>query len=393
MLNNNEDNKINVSINSTEEIKEKKFSKRKEQKQKINKIISKIPVLFIFFNILFYTIMLASYYIIPKLSNKKINKYAISVSSLGKSFAIFLIIIIILLIISFFLTWLTKCEKIPNNSIFTLDTMENMNPQQKIEYIALKTADLENILYNNYNRIPKLNNNNNDNISDEDYYIINERTEQGEIRFCRTCNQFKPDRSHHCKYCGTCYLKMDHHCIWFDNCITISNYKYFICCILYSFILLFCYLCVFSPLFRNILKNDYKFKVNISKLNAIIFTIIYIISIAYTMFTGILFIFHIMLALNNYTTFEYNIIHRNFSLFSKEKYSLVKNDNNINIKRYEPLKSKYDIGLWKNWIQIYGKNPFLWYLPIKSEFKENGFNDGINFQQNDDETLETICSI
>ena len=75
--------------------------------------------------------MLASYYIIPKLSNKKINKYAISVSSLGKSFAIFLIIIIILLIISFFLTWLTKCEKIPNNSIFTLDTMENMNPQQK----------------------------------------------------------------------------------------------------------------------------------------------------------------------------------------------------------------------------------------------------------------------
>ena len=100
-----------------------------------------------------------------------------------------------------------------------------------------------------------------------------------------------------------------------------------------------------------------------------------------------------MLALNNYTTFEYNIIHRNFSLFSKEKYSLVKNDNNINIKRYEPLKSKYDIGLWKNWIQIYGKNPLLWYLPIKSEFKENGFNDGINFQQNDDETLETICSI
>ena len=80
--------------------------------------------------------MLASYYIIPKLSNKKINKYAISVSSLGKSFAIFLIIIIILLIISFLLTWLTKCEKIPNNSIFTLDTMENMNPQQKIEYIA-----------------------------------------------------------------------------------------------------------------------------------------------------------------------------------------------------------------------------------------------------------------
>ena len=56
------------------------------------------------------------------------------------------------------MTWLTKCEKIPNNSIFTLDTMENMNPQQKIEYIALKTADLENILYNNYNRIPKLNN-------------------------------------------------------------------------------------------------------------------------------------------------------------------------------------------------------------------------------------------
>ncbi len=100
-----------------------------------------------------------------------------------------------------------------------------------------------------------------------------------------------------------------------------------------------------------------------------------------------------MLACSNYTTFEYNIIHKDYTFFPKERYSIVKNDGNINIQTYKPLKSKYDIGIWKNWIQVYGKNPLLWFLPIRSEFRENGYNNGINFEQNDDETLETICSV
>lgn len=36
----------------------------------------------------------------------------------------------------------------------------------------------------------------------------------GSLRFCDKCLIIKPDRSHHCSVCGTCVLKMDHHCPW-----------------------------------------------------------------------------------------------------------------------------------------------------------------------------------
>ena len=30
---------------------------------------------------------------------------------------------------------------------------------------------------------------------------------------CDKCNNWKPRRAHHCSLCGTCTLKMDHHCL------------------------------------------------------------------------------------------------------------------------------------------------------------------------------------
>ncbi|KAI9626107.1 hypothetical protein H4Q26_015852 [Puccinia striiformis f. sp. tritici PST-130] len=36
----------------------------------------------------------------------------------------------------------------------------------------------------------------------------------GSLRFCRKCDHYKADRSHHCSSCGRCVLRMDHHCPW-----------------------------------------------------------------------------------------------------------------------------------------------------------------------------------
>lgn len=50
------------------------------------------------------------------------------------------------------------------------------------------------------------------------YHLMQERAYDGGWRYCRKCNQMKPDRSHHCSVCGVCILRMDHHCVFIGTC-------------------------------------------------------------------------------------------------------------------------------------------------------------------------------
>jgi hypothetical protein len=53
------------------------------------------------------------------------------------------------------------------------------------------------------------------------------------VPWCRTCDKAKPPRTHHCSLCGTCVLKMDHHCPWINGCVGYHNQRYFILFLLY----------------------------------------------------------------------------------------------------------------------------------------------------------------
>lgn len=46
--------------------------------------------------------------------------------------------------------------------------------------------------------------------------------------FCKKCQSYKPERSHHCKTCNQCVLMMDHHCPWTMNCVGFANYPHFL---------------------------------------------------------------------------------------------------------------------------------------------------------------------
>lgn len=47
-------------------------------------------------------------------------------------------------------------------------------------------------------------------------------------RWCKKCENYKPERSHHCKTCNQCVLQMDHHCPWTMSCVGYKNFGHFL---------------------------------------------------------------------------------------------------------------------------------------------------------------------
>lgn len=65
------------------------------------------------------------------------------------------------------------------------------------------------------------------------------QTRTKSLKFCKTCQIYRPPRASHCKYdlsyickyssdCGNCVEVFDHHCPYVNNCIGKRNYRYFL---------------------------------------------------------------------------------------------------------------------------------------------------------------------
>lgn len=55
--------------------------------------------------------------------------------------------------------------------------------------------------------------------------------------WCKICCIKRPNRAHHCRRCGHCTTRMDHHCPWINNCVGEKNHYLFIQLVFYAFIM------------------------------------------------------------------------------------------------------------------------------------------------------------
>ena len=60
------------------------------------------------------------------------------------------------------------------------------------------------------------------------FYWVNNGVGQSRLKFCETCQIFRPRFSAHCNDCDNCVAKFDHHCVWMGTCVGEQNYSNFL---------------------------------------------------------------------------------------------------------------------------------------------------------------------
>ncbi|XP_045516787.1 palmitoyltransferase ZDHHC2-like isoform X7 [Pieris brassicae] len=245
------------------------------------------------------------------------------------------------------------------------------------------------------------------------------RTMSGSVRYCNRCVLVKPDRAHHCSICARCVLKMDHHCPWVNNCVCFHNYKFFMLFLGYA--LLYCifimstclpYFIRFWKMYQeykhahcdrfidngsytkqcmDILNGDFGAAGSSGRYH-IVFA--FFVALMFAVSLGSLFGYHCYLVSHNRTTLDMLVSYnQSGSPTGQIVNSMLLNMFNEAFRapmfRGGADKNGFSIGAYKNFKEVFGNSPNLWFLPVFTSF-----GDGIVYPvpQQDEDTESLLSS-
>ncbi|KAI9491473.1 DHHC palmitoyltransferase-domain-containing protein [Zychaea mexicana] len=178
-------------------------------------------------------------------------------------------------------------------------------------------------------------------------------------RYCKTCNNYKPPRTHHCSSCNRCVLKMDHHCPWINNCVGFANYGHFIRFIVYVLVSSIYLFTLLSCRLAQIISDMNSHNVLPSNVEAAFLSINLILAAAAIVTVGILSGYHVYCLTTNTTTIEG---------WEKGTALTFKSLDKITSVRYP-----YNLGLFRNICAVLGSQPIFWFWPQRMR------GDGLQF--------------
>ncbi|XP_077541024.1 palmitoyltransferase ZDHHC2-like [Haemaphysalis longicornis] len=142
-----------------------------------------------------------------------------------------------------------------------------------------------------------------------------------------------------------CIAKMDHHCPWFNNCVSFTNYKSFLLTITYSTLLGIFTLLTAIP---GALKAWFSLGLCLETLQV---NVLVVCSALISVSLGLLVPIHVDFVLRNVTTLE-----------------------NLGSTVLREADDSFNIGWKRNFVQVFGPQILLWPLPVFSSV-----GDGVRF--------------
>ncbi|KGN47840.1 probable protein S-acyltransferase 15 [Cucumis sativus] len=175
-----------------------------------------------------------------------------------------------------------------------------------------------------------------------------------QMKQCEKCSTYKPPRAHHCRVCRRCVLRMDHHCLWINNCVGYWNYKSFFVLVSYgtlaslysTFIIVSC-----------AIRKNWDFDGTLPLKIFYIICAVMMISLSSTL--GTLLGWHVYLIIRNMTTIEYYEGIRAAWLARKSGQS---------------YQHPFDISAYKNMTLVLGPNILKWAWPTSVGHLKDGLS-------------------
>ncbi|KAL6877005.1 zf-DHHC domain-containing protein [Trichoderma novae-zelandiae] len=221
-------------------------------------------------------------------------------------------------------------------------------------------------------------------------YAFGEQVLEADGRWCKKCQAPKPPRAHHCRHCKRCIPKMDHHCPWTGNCVSMTTFPHFLRFLVYANLSLWMLGYLLWQRFLALWETRHMPSHLGPSLFALIGLSVTTLTWSVTSLLLGLMLFGTlkgwMLNRTSIEELEYDRHEANFRSGARDWWDLTGPDGEK--LQFEHVEFPYDVGFFANMAQAMGtSNVLLWFFPLAGNprlsktgpgpgwtWEENGFN-------------------